>query len=79
MMVRAAVAVGEKSQADMLTNRLVSFAIKGCGGQTGIDMDIAYYQGDLKELLAAFTRFDIALISYDLLEENRANLEQCRR
>ena len=76
MMVRAAVAVGEKSQADMLTNRLVSFAIKGCGGQTGIDMDIAYYQGDLKELLAAFTRFDIALISYDLLEENRALLPE---
>lgn len=76
MMIRTAIATRSKAQAELLTNKLVSFAVRGHKSQKNIDMDIAYYQGDLKELLSAFSRMDMAFITYDLLEENRCLLSE---
>ena len=76
MIIRTAIAMRDKIQANLLTNRLVSFAMRKHNNQKSIDVDIAYYQGDLKELLQALSRFDMAFISYDLLEENKSLLSE---
>ncbi len=76
MIIRTAIAMRNKTQAEQLTNKLVAFAIRGHGDQKNIDLDIAYYRGDLKELLSTFTCIDMAFIAYDLLEENRCLLTE---
>lgn len=76
MIIRTAIAMRDRHQAELLTNRLISFAIRGDNNQKNIDIDIAYYQNDLMDLLSAFTRFDMAFMSYDLLEECQFSLSE---
>lgn len=70
MLIRIAVAVCNNITARKLTNRIVSFSLRRSGGEEDIEFDFAYYD-DLPKLLKQSQNIDMAMISYEMLEENR--------
>lgn len=65
MLIRAAIAVKNKNEAEVLTNKLIRFSIEN----EGSDIDIAYAD-NLNQLYEIYDEIDISFVSYDVLSEN---------
>ena len=70
MLIRIAVAVRNKTVAQKLTNRIVSFSIRRSGGEEDIEFDFSFYDS-LPKLLKASRNIDMSIISFEILEENQ--------
>lgn len=66
MLIRVAVAVHNKSLAQKLTNRLVSFSLRR-SKEADIDFDFAYFD-NLSKMLISAANIDMSFISYEILD-----------
>jgi len=68
MILRIAIATGDRTQAEELANRLVDLSVRGLPQYPELDLDVAFYQDDPRLLLSAFHRLDLAFLSYGFLD-----------
>ena len=54
MILRIAIATGDRTQAEELANRLVDLSVRGLPQYPELDLDVAFYQDDPRLLLSAF-------------------------
>lgn len=69
MLIRVAIAVKSKMQAQELTNRLISFSLKSAQIIQDVEFDLSYYNS-IPKLICSFCNIDLAFLSYEILEES---------
>lgn len=69
MLLRVAIAVKKKSQANELTNRLISFSLHSAQIIQDVEFDFSYYNS-ISKLVQSFCNIDMAFLSYEVLGES---------
>lgn len=75
MVIRAAIAMEDERAEKKLVSQLIAFSLKRVDAED-VEIDISVFKNELSKLLKSFHNIDIAFISYSILSENIALLNQ---